>query len=193
MTPPVLYFDLGSPYAYLAVERVAGVLGVEPELEPILLGAIFKLRGSGSWAHTPERDERIADIERRAERYGLPPVRWPDRWPPDGLRTMRAATWAKRLGAGPEFARAAFRRSFADGDDLSDPRVLAEVAAAAGLPAGELDDAVADPAVKLELREATDAAWEAGVRGVPTLLVDGSVFYGDDRLEEAAAAVAAAG
>lgn len=187
MTRPVLYFDLGSPYAYLAVERAAGVLGVEPELEPVLLGAIFKMRGRGSWSLTAERDERIADIERRAERYGLPPLRWPDGWPADGLRAMRAATWAKRQGAGAQFARAAFRRSFADGDDISDPRVLAEVAASVGLPAGELEEAVADPAIKLALREATDAAWNAGVTGVPSLLVDGRIVYGDDRLEEAAA------
>ncbi len=57
----------------------------------------------------------------------------------------------------------------------------------AGLDPGELESGISDPAVKAALREATDAAWEAGVRGAPTVFVDGAPFFGDDRLEEAAA------
>ena len=183
-----LYYDLGSPYAYLAFERAASVLGAEPCLEPILAGGIFVLRGWGSWAHTAERGERVAEVERRAERYGLPPLRWPPGWPDNTLRAMRAARWAQRLGAGREFARAAFRRGFAEAGDLSDLGVVAEVAAAVGLPAEELAGAIADPALKAELKEATQRAWARGVGGVPCLEVGSEVFYGDDRLEAAAAA-----
>ena len=44
---PTLFYDLGSPYAYLAVERAPAVLGVKPRLEPVLVGGIFALRGHG--------------------------------------------------------------------------------------------------------------------------------------------------
>jgi 2-hydroxychromene-2-carboxylate isomerase len=81
MAAPNLYFDLASPYAYLAVARARDVFGVEPELEPILPGAIFGMRGHASWALTPERDRNVAEIERRAARYGLPPLAWPRDWP----------------------------------------------------------------------------------------------------------------
>src|SRR5690349_25053450 len=74
--PPTLYFDLGSPYAYLAGERACRVLGIEPRFEPILVGGIFIERGHGSWAHTDERAQRLAEIEARGERYGLPPLSW---------------------------------------------------------------------------------------------------------------------
>src|SRR5919197_322599 len=101
-------FDLGSPYGYLAAERVArGILGVQPEFEPVLLGAIFRYRGRGSWAQTEQRERNLAEIEARACRYGLPPFAWPNGCPGDGLAAMRAATWAKRRGAGAEFALAA--------------------------------------------------------------------------------------
>jgi|tagenome__1003787_1003787.scaffolds.fasta_scaffold17790688_2 2-hydroxychromene-2-carboxylate isomerase len=50
-----LYFDLGSPYAYLAVLPAEVVLGRPPDLEPVLLGAIFGLRGHRSWSQTAER------------------------------------------------------------------------------------------------------------------------------------------
>jgi 2-hydroxychromene-2-carboxylate isomerase len=185
----VLYFDLGSPYAWLAAERAGSVLGEEPELEPILLGAIFERRGSGSWSQTDRRAAGIAEVERRAAAYGLPPVRWPPGWPPNTLAAMRAATWAARERRGREFGLAAFRAAFVDGRDLADPASLAAAADAAGLSAGELSDAVQDPEVKQALRAATDAAWARGVRGVPTLLVGDELYYGDDRLEAAAAAV----
>ena len=184
---PVLYFDLGSPYGWLALERAADVLGVEPELEPILLGGIFQRRGWGSWALTERRAEGIAEVERRAAAYGLPAVAWPPGWPGNMLAAMRAAVWAKGRGRGREFALAAYRLAFVEGADLADLAVLAEAARIAGLAGeGEVATAIQDPAVKAALRDATDAAWEAGVRGVPTVRVGADCFWGDDRLEEAA-------
>jgi 2-hydroxychromene-2-carboxylate isomerase len=185
---PVLYLDLGSPYAYLALERAARVLGEEPRLEPVLLGAIFARRGFGSWSGTDARAGRVAEIEQRAGRYGLPPLRWPAAWPADGLMAMRGAVWAARQGVLAGFARAVFRREFAEGADISAAAVLRECAALAGLDGNELERAVALPEIKQELREATERAWAAGVRGVPSLRVGAAVFYGDDRLELAAAA-----
>jgi 2-hydroxychromene-2-carboxylate isomerase len=189
MARPVLYFDLASPYAYLAVARAADVLGVEPELEPILLGAIFRLRGHDSWAHTAERDRNVAEIEQRACRYGLPPLVWPARWPANSLAAMRAATWAKEHGAARRFADDVYRRQFAEGADIADLAVLAQAADAAGLPGAELAAAIAVPRLKLALRAATDAAWSVGVSGAPCVRVGADVFYGDDRLEDAAAAL----
>ena len=185
----VFSFDLGSPYAYLATERVAaGILGVEPVLEPVLLGAIFGYRGRGSWSQTDARERNLAEIERRARSYGLPPVAWPEGWPGDGLAAMRAATWAQQCGAGLDFALAAYRRAFVDGAALS-LDVLAEAAAAVGLDPAEMRAAIATPEIKARLRATTDAAWAAGVQGVPTVRVGDALFYGDDQLERAAAAV----
>ncbi len=187
MSTVKLYYDLASPYAYLAVARAAGVLGSEPELRPVLVGAIFGYRGRGSWALTPERAAGEAEIERRAAAYGLPPVVWPEGWPVNSLQAMRAATWATAQGVGPAFARAAYRREFAEGRGLgSDVRV--EAAVAAGLDPDALIAAIAHDAVKLALREATEVAWELGVQGVPTLEAGRRLYFGDDRLEEAAAA-----
>ena len=181
----MLYFDLASPYAYLAVARAPAVLPEPPELEPILLGAIFGLRGSGSWAHTANRETGMAEIEARAHRYGLPPLRWPDPWPVNSLSAMRVATWAKAQGRVEAFAREAYRAEFVQGANLADLAVLQECAEAAGL-AADIGEVVQRSEIKLQLREATSAAWEAGVRGAPTLVVNATVFYGDDQLEFAA-------
>jgi 2-hydroxychromene-2-carboxylate isomerase len=189
-----LYYDLGSPYAYLSVERAAAVLGTAPRLQPILAGAIFNHRGHGTWGHTDARAANQAEIEARAVRYGLPPIQWPPGWPPNTLQAMRAVVWAQRThGAGDAFARAAFRAAFADGADLGDPAVLATVAGHAGLPADDLPAGIADPVTKDALRATTAAAITLGIRGIPTLaLPDGRLLFGDDHLEEALRAPRAA-
>jgi 2-hydroxychromene-2-carboxylate isomerase len=183
---PVLYYDLGSPYAYLAAERCASVFGVPPLLQPILVGGIFVERGYGSWAHSPERQARKFEVEGRAERYGLPPIRWPQEWPNNTLPAMRAATWASKQGAGQTFALTAFRRAFASGADLSRVEELIDIARWVGLPAEDLPGAIKEQEIKDELREATDCAWARGVVGVPSTCVAREIFYGDDNLEAAA-------
>jgi 2-hydroxychromene-2-carboxylate isomerase len=179
-----LYYDVASPYAYLAVSRAAQVLGEAPELEPVLVGAIFAYRGRGSWALTPERAAGETEIERRAAVYGLPPLKWPEGWPLNSLNAMRAATFAKQQGLQREFTAAVFEREFAHGEDVSAVEALAEIGAAVGLDG--IAAAVKDPEIKRALKEATEAAWAAGVQGVPTLDTGDRMLFGDDRLEEAA-------
>lgn len=190
--PPVLYFDLGSPYAYLALERARATLGLQPELEPVLLGALFAQRGFGSWAATGAREQRIAEIELRARRYGLPAIVWPPAWPADGLAAMRCATWAKWEGAAERFAHAVFAREFAAGANISDAALLAACAKESGLDPERMLREIDTPTVKQLLRHATEQAWQAGVRGIPSLRVGACVFYGDDQLELAAGALSGA-
>ena len=195
MTPRAsFYFDLGSPYAYLAAERVSGLFteaGLEqPEWRPILLGGLFQRFGRDSWANGPGRDEGMAEVERRASAYGLPPIVWPDPWPGNMLTAMRVATFAKQTGRTVSFSLAAFRQAFAAGRDLSDPDNVMIAAAACELHPNALIKATGTEAVKGALREATDAAAARGVEGVPALLVGEEVFWGDDRLEAGVEAAA---
>jgi 2-hydroxychromene-2-carboxylate isomerase len=186
---PTFYFDLGSPYAWLAAERVDRVLPVAPEWQPVSLGALFKIKGRGSWAHTDARAQGMAEVERRAAERGLGPVRWPDPWPGHMLSAMRGAVVARRMGLEREYALTAFRHAFLEGRDLSDPGAVVGAAAGAGLdPDAVLRDLRAQD-VKDELRLATEAAADRGVVGVPTVVVDGELFWGDDRLEDAARAL----
>jgi len=150
----------------------------------VLLGGIFRATGGGSWAETAARAAGIAEIERRARQRGLPPLLWPATWPNDGLRAMRAATAAHRLGAGEAFALEAMRLQFTEGRALSEPGAIAEAAERAGLDAAALLAATDDPEVKGELRATTDRAVALGVRGVPTFVAGERVVWGDDRLDE---------
>ncbi|HET6448356.1 MAG TPA: DsbA family protein [Conexibacter sp.] len=186
---PRFFVDVGSPYAWLAAERVERVLGCEVAWEPILLGAVFAARGSGSWSLTDERAVGMAEVERRAAAYGLGPVRWPEPWPGNYLLAMRAAAAADEAGGARAFLLAALRLGFVHGRDLSDPAAVADAASTAGIEADALLAAAATPEVKAALRARTDAAIARGVRGVPTVLIGNQAFWGDDRLADAARAL----
>ena len=189
------YFDLGSPYAYMAAERISGLFteaGLEqPEWQPVNNRELLRNAGRTPWPKGPERAEHVAEIERRAIAYGLPPIVWPDPWPAERDFAMRVATFAKQTGRTVSFALAAFRQAFAAGRDLSDPDNVMIAAAACELHPRALLKAVQTEIVKSGLKEATAAAGDRGVEGVPALVVGGEVFWGDDRLQEAVEAAAA--
>lgn len=187
---PVFYYDLGSPYAYLAAERLTRVLPETPVWQPILLGGIWKETGGQSWAVTDRREEGMAEVERRAAEYELMPIRWPEAWPNNTLKAMRVAVWAQQIGRTVAFSLAAFRQAFAGGKDLSEIDYVLMAAAACELHPNAVLKAIETQSVKDRLREVTSEAYTRGVRGVPTIAVGDELFWGDDRLEEAAAAMA---
>ena len=189
MEQPVFYYDLGSPYSYLSAERLQALLPVVPAWQPILLGGIWQQSGGMSWGVTEDREVGQAEVERRAEQYGLMPVRWPDGWPNNTLKAMRVATFAQSIGRAVAFSLAAFRQAFAGGRDLSEVDNILIAAAACELHPNAILKALETQSVKDQLRAATAEAYARGVRGVPTIAVGDQLFYGDDRLEEAASAL----
>ena len=186
---PVFYYDLGSPYAWLAAERIHHVLPQVPVWQPILLGGIWQQSGGRSWGITDQRDEGMREIERRADEYGLLPVKWPDEWPTNTLKAMRAAVFAQQAGRAVAYSLAAFRQAFAAGRDLADLDNVLIAAAACELHPNAVLKGIELQSTKDRLKQATQDAYDRGVRGVPSVAVGDEVFWGDDRLEEAAAAL----
>ena len=176
------YYDLGSPYAYLAAERIHRVFedaGAEPPVwQPILLGALFKRFDRDSWANGPAREEGLREVERRAQAYGLPPIRWPEPFPGNTLFAMRVATFATEIGRGVSLPLAAFRQAFAAGRDLSEPDNVFIAAASAELHPRALRAAAERDSIKARRWEATEAAGDAGVIGVPTVVDRGRGLLG---------------
>src|SRR4051795_7344309 len=104
---PIFYFDLASPVAYLAAERVNHVLGVVPEWVPVRLGEV------GPFRCAAEVDAYREDVQRVALRQGVQPLVWPDPFPADSEWAMLVATYAKQIGRAVAFSLAAFRQAFA--------------------------------------------------------------------------------
>ena len=189
---PVFYYDLNSPYAWLAAERIHEVLPEPPMWKPIAFAFILRHAGRTPWSLGPEKEAGMAEIERRAEERGLPALRWPEGWPREtySVPAMRAATFAAEIGKAAAFSLAAFRQQFNAGRGLNDVDNIALAGAACEIHPNALLPALERDAVKERLKAETEDAITRGVPGVPTVRVGDELFWGDDRLEEAAAVAA---
>jgi 2-hydroxychromene-2-carboxylate isomerase len=198
---PIFYYDLASPFSCLAAFRVEDVLPSAPEWRPVWGAPLIAASGRDWRGSFEEGRARRADIVQRAARYGMWEWRWPptyeppdeeahERWTaPNSLAVMRLATYAQQQGVGERFSRGVFRLAFEDGHDISlmDDAVVA-VAAECDIAADEAMAAPNRPEIKQALRSATETAIARGVIGIPTVEVGDELFWGDDRLADAAAA-----
>jgi 2-hydroxychromene-2-carboxylate isomerase len=170
-------FDLACPFSYLAAERVERLLG---EVDWIPAAAASLHGGRAGVSSPPVR----LDAERRARELRLPLV-WPDRVPADAPSALRAADYAAELGAGARFALAASRLAFCGGFDLEDPEILAEAAAAAGIPLDDCLAAACDRTRDPELEARARGLLGRGIRELPAVRVNRRWFGGKRSLEAA--------
>lgn len=175
-----LFFDLSSPYTYLAAER-AERLFADLEWQPAWIGV---LRGAEL------SDDAMRAACRRAELLGLPLI-WPDDYPRPVRAAMRVASLAGELGRGAAFVLAASRLAFCGGYDIDQPDMLAEAAAAAGIGLHETLAAAGDAGRDGAIEQAGLSLLTAGTLQLPAMRVGQLLFSGEERLHEAAAARAA--
>jgi 2-hydroxychromene-2-carboxylate isomerase len=192
VTGPVqFWFEFASTYSYVAAMRIeaqAHERGIPLAWKPFLLGALFNRQGwnDSPFNLYPARGRYMwRDIERQCAKHGIP-FRKPTKFPRNSLLAARLACVAEGRPWMTEFVRAVFRANFADDRDISDPAVMADALRRAGQERPEeILTAATTPENKERLRRETDIAWEMGAFGAPTLIVDGELFWGNDRIEEA--------
>jgi 2-hydroxychromene-2-carboxylate isomerase len=186
-TPAAFYFDLASPLAYLAAERVLHTLPGAAEWQPVLARELPGGETFEAFRCAEEREVFRAELERRASELELQPLRLPAPFPFDSALAMRVATYAKSIGRTVPFAQAAFRQAFAGGRSLAEPdSVLIAAAACEMHPAAVLRGAELR-SVAEQLSAGTAAAAAAGVTDVPAVRIGARVFHGERALDDAAA------
>jgi 2-hydroxychromene-2-carboxylate isomerase len=191
--PASFYFDLSSPHAYLAAERILHVLKGPAEWQPVLASQLPGAERFESFRCREEEQIFRDEIARRAAELRLQPLRWPDPFPFDSSLAMRVATYAKSIGRVVPFTQAAFRQAFAGGHSLAEAdHVLIAAAACEMHPAAVLRGAELR-SVERELATATDRAARVGIIDVPALRVGERVFTGERAVEDAAAHMAGSG
>ncbi len=195
-SPIEFWFEFGSNYSYLSamrIEQAARAARVPLLWRPFLLGPVFRELG---WESSPflvqrEKGEYVwRDMARRAAKYGLP-FRRPGVFPRRALLPMRVALLAAREAWMGEYCRRIMRMAWADDREIDDPApVLEALAGLAPDPRALVAQAGLD-AAKAALREQTNDARRRGIFGAPSFIVDGELFWGDDRLDDALEAACA--
>lgn len=185
--PATFYFALDCPLSYVAAEKVERVLG-EIKWVPVLAAGASPAnteseRLRGAWS-------RFARAEQAARALDMPIVE-PQRYPFEARPISRAAMWAAERGAGPRFAIAALRLAFCGGYDLSNPGVIGEAAASAGLRVSGALAAAGEDRYDLQLSSVSRGLRLQGV-GVPAIQIGTRWFEGVDAVTAAAASGVAA-
>jgi 2-hydroxychromene-2-carboxylate isomerase len=181
------YFDLASPIAYLAAERVMHVLPRAAEWQPVLARELPSGESFEAYRCRTEQEIFRAEIERRGREQGLQAVRWPDPFPFDSALAMRVATYAKSIGRTVPFVQAAYRQAFAGGHSLADPDFVLIAAAACEMHPSAVLKGAELRSVAEQLSSATAQAAQAGVSDVPAVRIGERVFVGERAVEDAAA------
>ena len=184
------WFEYASTYSYVAamrVEQVAAARRVPVQWKPFLLGPLFQRQG---WADSPfnlypARGRYMwRDIERLCGQYGIP-FRRPTAFPRNSLLAARVAILGEGASWLPEFSRSVYLANFAQDHDIAEPDLVAGILDALGQEGGRLIDLARSPENKARLRAQTERAWELGIFGAPSFVVNGELFWGQDRIEQA--------
>jgi 2-hydroxychromene-2-carboxylate isomerase len=186
------WFELASTYSYPAAMRVeerATAAGVAVAWRSFLLGPIFQAQG---WNDSPFNVYPVKgqymwrDLARICAKEGLP-FTHPNRFPRPSLIGARVACIGAHEPWGPAFVRAVYTANFHGDRETGDPEVIAAILRDLGVDAEETLARSQSAAVKAELRANTDEAIALGIFGAPSFVVEGELFWGNDRLDDALA------
>ena len=183
------WFSIGSTYTYLSVMRLPEVersSGVTFRWRPFGLRTITRAIGNSPFIGKPVKAAYMwRDIERRAAMYGIP-ARVPAPYPLQQFDLAnRIAVLGQREGWCVDYVRATYRRWFQEGQEPGlEPNLTGSLREIGQDPMRVVAAAEGD-AIGRAYDEATDAARKLGIFGSPSFRVDGELFWGDDRLEDA--------
>lgn len=187
------FFDFGSPTSYLAwtqLPQIAATAATQIAWRPMLLGGVFKASGNQSPVAIPAKGRyMLHDLARFAQRYDVP-LAFNPYFPINTLHLMRGAVGYLGSVAFQPYVKAIFEAIWVQQKNLGNAEVVAEVLRAAGLNPAEFEQLVSAETVKQRLKDNTEEAIRRGVFGAPTVFVDGEMFFGQDRLDFVAEALA---
>ena len=192
------FYDLVSPYSYLAYARAVRICDeqdAELVLRPMLLGAVHKSAGVKAPIEIEAKSRyQMGDIHRWAEYYELS-LDFPDPFPFRTLKTMRAAMYGGERGTLEAFTREGFSLFWEEGGapkgltEENENGPVSEIARRIGADPEEVLEGASTPEAKQALVSATTEALERGVFGAPAFFVGDEMFWGNDRLHFVEAAL----
>jgi len=185
------YYSIGSRYSYLAstqINSLANDFSCEVDWRPLNGGALAWRKRGNPFSGEPVSgqynwDYRELDSIRWAAHYGVPFIEPRGRVQFDLDLLTRATIAAKRLGKVEPYSHALFAAMFAESEVTRIDRAeCLRRAVSCGLEENEFLRALDDPATENEYNNILSAADTAGIFGIPTFIVDGELFWGNDRL-----------
>ena len=182
-----LYWDLGSTNTYFALKLIpplAARYDATIVWHPFNLGHVFQANAYELMKEPRDKlNNRLDDLQRWAAKYDLPFKR-PRNFPIKTARALRGALAMRQWGLELPFIEAIFVEYWErDNGAIGDYAELRKVAAALGVDPDAFEAASESAPVRQALIESTNLARERGVFGAPSMIIDGELYWGKDRLE----------
>jgi 2-hydroxychromene-2-carboxylate isomerase len=191
-----VYYALQSPWTYLGWARLREIVertGAAAHYRPIQSGRMFEASGTLPLAQRPRQRQayRLMELRRWRDHLGVPLNLHPRNFPVDETLAARMAIAHRQRGGDvAALSQAMMAAVWVQERDLADRATLLEIAKEQGADGTALLAAAQNEAVQSEYDANTDAAIEQGVFGVPTFVIDDELFWGQDRLDFVARALA---
>ena len=193
------YFSPISPWTYLGHARFAEMAqrhGAVVKVKPADFGKVFPVSGGLPLAkRAPQRQAyRMVELKRFRDHLKLPLTLQPKFFPAPADLAAQFIVAAGRAGgsdAALRLAGAVLRACWAEERNIADAEILAAICKEQGMAAAKIAAAAQTDAVKAEYEGYTQEAIDRGVFGAPSYVIDGEIFWGQDRLDFVARALAA--
>jgi 2-hydroxychromene-2-carboxylate isomerase len=183
------YFSFQSPWAYVGhkvFQEVAKTYGLAVNYKPVVLLDLFSETGGLPLMkrHPVRQRYRMVELQRWRDKRGMKFHLQPENWPFNARLADGVVIAALEAGLGPEpFMRRAFAAVWEDQLKMTDPAILIKLADESGLPGKKLVERSASEEVSAAYEQNRQDALAADVFGSPAYVLDGEVFWGQDRIE----------
>jgi 2-hydroxychromene-2-carboxylate isomerase len=183
------YFSLISPWTYLGaarLEKIAETKGAEIVVKPVNLAKIFPQSGGLPLPkRAPQRQAyRLVELERWSKQLGEPIKIHPKFFPADERLAAHCVIAAGKAGGDPlKLAHAVLRAVWVEERNIAEEETLAVILKETGHDAEAILATAKDPAMEAAYDANSQEALEAGVFGSPSYIVEGELFWGQDRLD----------
>ena len=180
------FFDFISPYSYLAhkqIRKLENENNLIINYKPILLGGLHKLAGVTAAAFIPSKTKyMIRDCKMIAEKHNIK-FKFNTNFPINSIAMMRGAFLAQNKKKLNQYIDLFFDAYWKDGLNLNDDKILNSILTNLSIDFNEFQLIISDKKIKNKLIDETNDAYNKGVFGAPSFIVNNKLFWGQDRLE----------
>ena len=178
------YFDIISPYAYIAYKKILKIKDINFKLKPILLGGLHNLAGITAPAFNKYKMKNMQnDCELVSKKNNIS-FKWNSRFPINSLGILRGYLYVED-NKKEEYLNSFFEAYWKEDQDLSSEESIKNLLKKLKMDENDFFNLISNQDTKDKLKQLTQEAFEKEVFGAPTFIVNKKIFWGQDRLEYA--------
>jgi len=178
------YFDIISPYAYIAYKKILKINNVNFKFKPILLGGLHNLAGITAPAFNKYKMKNMQNDCELVSKKNSISFKWNSKFPINSLSIMRGYL-SVNDNKKEDYLNSFFEAYWKEDQDLSNEDTVKQILKKLKIDKNDFFNSISNQDIKHKLKQLTQEAFEKEVFGAPTFIVNNKIFWGQDRLEYA--------